>query len=146
MDPNSVLWFLVSYLFAVVLLAVTTILFIVIGIRLIASRFLPIDYSDGNLIAFLKDLPTSAAQLQKAYDWNIAQWSNFGTTLLTATLGFISACLVALYKGEIRHLTIAMLAGIAAALCLYLKSQIEINKLKNQFVCVYSFLAKLYLG
>jgi hypothetical protein len=144
MDPHSTVFLIAALLFGIVLLTVALILFVTLGIQLITSRFLPIDLSAGNLVSFLKDLPTSAGQLQKAYDWNISQWSNFGTTLLTGTLGFITTCLVAFYKGEIKHLTITMLVGVAAALCLYLKSQIEINKLKNQFMYWYSLLSKMY--
>ena len=55
--------------------------------RFVAQSFRPIDLTVGDLLNFIEDVPTSAAQLQKAYDWNISQWSTLGNALLICHIG-----------------------------------------------------------
>jgi len=94
------------------------------------------------MVNMSRELSTSASQIQKAYDWTISQWSTFANALLTATLAFISTCVVELYKESFKkpHLSIAMAAGIGISLWLYMKCQIKINELRNECVYFYTFL------
>jgi hypothetical protein len=56
------------------------------------------DVTVGNILTWVRDISTSSSQLQKRYDWEIAQWSSFATAVLSATLGFISAAVIETLK------------------------------------------------
>jgi hypothetical protein len=124
-------------------LSATAVVILLLFQRVFAQSFQPIDLTVGDLLNFTEDVATSAGQLQKAYDWNISQWSTLGNTLLTATLAFISTCVVELYKESFKRpdLSVVMLAGALISIGLYLKCQLEIHKLKSEFVYFYSILA-----
>lgn len=104
-----------------------------------------INLTVSDLISLSEEISTSADQLQKAYDWTINQWSNFGNALLVATLGFVSACIIEVYKDSIKvpHIWIALIVGVVLSTTLYMRCQIEIRKLRNEFMSVYALLAEL---
>lgn len=122
------------------------------------------------------DNPTlSATQLQKSYDWTIAQWSAFATAILTAVLGFISAVIVDMLKGPsvsvsatsgtsttgaspstatggTSSVTAAglsrgvIIAGVLAFVALYAFDQFQISRLNAQFIELFSLFALLHSG
>jgi hypothetical protein len=100
-----------------------------------------------DLFVWSRDLTTSASQIQKSYDWQIAQWSSFGTAVLTATLGFISAIVLEVWKGtqlaEGKDKYIVIALGLISSLALYAVCQLRIKILRARFVRLYSALVLL---
>jgi hypothetical protein len=103
-----------------------------------------------DLLLWSQEPATSVGQIQKAYDWHIAQWSAFGTAVLTAILGFISAVILEVWKGTKiavpRDIYIVTALGIISSIALYAFSQYRIQRLRTQFLRLYSALALLNQG
>jgi hypothetical protein len=96
-----------------------------------------------DLFVWSRDLTTSASQIQKSYDWQIAQWSSFGTAVLTATLGFVLEVWkgTQLAEGKDKYIVIAL--GLISSLALYAVCQLRIKILRARFVRLYSALVLL---
>jgi len=94
-----------------------------------------------------KDHATSSAQVQKLYDWHIAQWSGFGTAVLTATVGFISAVGLETLKTptiwDKRGTTALVAIGLASSIVLYALTQLRIQRLREVFRDLYSLMCNL---
>jgi hypothetical protein len=99
------------------------------------------------LALWLRDFPTSAAQIQKTYDWRIAQWSALGTAVLTTSLGFLSGAALELIKNpalwhttdELRILSL----GFCSSITLYLLVQLRIARLRRTFETIYTIMCVL---
>ena len=100
-----------------------------------------------DLLVWSQELATSAGQMQKAYEWQIAQWSAFGTAVLAATLGFISAAILEVWKGTqiggARGIYIVIALGVISSVALYAVCQYRIQMLRAQFLRLYSALVLL---
>jgi hypothetical protein len=120
--------------------------FCVFGVRRIAEGLTPPQFTFDDLLDWADEIETSAEQLQKGYDWRIAQWSAFASAVLTAMLAFLSACVVELFKGTMlwRHVAAIMMGGTAASIGLYLVSQVRIAKLRKEFLDQYTLVAHLH--
>ncbi len=103
------------------------------------------DFTLGDLVVWAEDLEVAAAQIQKAYEWRIAQWSSFGNAVLTGILAFLSAAAIEAFKGSINQgCVLAVGAGTFSAFCLYLISQARMNRLRREFLAIYRALALLH--
>jgi len=133
---------LFTWLWGLSIIAVVVVFVSIPVIRMVWRRFIPLGFSVADIFDMSAQLSTSASQLQKAYDWTISQWSSFANAVLAATLGFISTCVVELYKESFKkpHLSIAMAAGIGVSLWLYIRCEIKINELRNEFIYLYELL------
>ena len=61
-----------------------------------------VDISIGDVLLWSTKAKEDAAdQLRCLYDWQIDQWATFGKAVLTATLAFLSAGVIAAFKGEL---------------------------------------------
>jgi hypothetical protein len=112
---------------------------------LVARVFAPVELTVEDILNFSEDVPTSTAQMQKAFDWKISQLSSLGNTVLTATLAFVSTSVVEFYKDSFKRpdLSVAVFIGTSFSLCLYLWCQARISHLRNEFVALYALLAFL---
>jgi len=101
----------------------------------------------GEIALWSKDHATSSAQVQKLYDWHIAQWSGFGTAVLTATVGFISAVGLETLKTptiwDKRGTTALVAIGLASSIVLYALTQLRIQRLREVFRDLYSLMCNL---
>lgn len=102
------------------------------------------DVTVGDVLRWSQELATSSSQIQKAYEWEIAQWSGFATVVLTATLGFLSATVLEVLKNPSLLLTREAVSlvglGVVASLALYGLAQYQIDRLRREFVRLYSLL------
>ena len=100
-----------------------------------------------DVILWSEHIPTSAAQVQKSYDWTIAQWSGIAAAALTAILGLLSATIVEMLKGTLvvgrGRLFVAVGAGVSSLLAVCGLCQYEITQLNNDFLTLYAVLALL---
>lgn len=133
---------ILAWVLGLSIVAVDVVLLSISVIRMVSRRFIPLQFSVADIVNMSGELSTSASQVQKAYDWTISQWSSFANAVLAAMLGFISTCVVELYKGSFKkpHISIAMAAGIGVSLSLYIRCQIKINELRNDFIYFYKLL------
>ena len=101
----------------------------------------------GDILTWASDSPVAAAQLQKAFDWQIAQWSAFASTVLTATLGFVATVIVENLKGTLSAMdsrqSLIIAGGVSASLALYAFCHYRIGSLRRNFVELYTLLAHL---
>jgi hypothetical protein len=101
----------------------------------------------GEIALWSKDHATSSAQVQKLYDWHIAQWSGSGTVVLTATVGFISAVTLETLKTPTiwdKRGTAGLVAiGLTSSTVLYLLIQLRIQRLREVFRDLYSLMCNL---
>jgi hypothetical protein len=96
------------------------------------------------MLLWSKDMPNSIAQIQKSYDWTIAQWSGIATATLTAILTLLAGAAVEALKGTVvaaTPLIVTVIVGVLLfsggfAMCNY-----EITMLKNEFLTLYGLLA-----
>ena len=119
----------------------------VLGYPLFRRRNRPptLELTLGDLVAWSTELETAAQQVQKAYDWRIAQWSAFGNAVLTATLAFVSAAAVEAFKGTIgTHSLGAVAFGTFSSLLLYWISQLRVTRLRREFLALYGILVLLH--
>jgi hypothetical protein len=103
-----------------------------------------------DILRWSQHVETSAAQIQKSYDWKITQWSGLGSAILTATLGFVSAVVVEVLKGT-KVLTKAdfvliVVTGAAALLAAYAFTHFQVSALNTEFLRLYNLLALLRSG
>jgi hypothetical protein len=125
--------------------ACTYVVFLIL--QILRGRVINVPIRVIDLFILSKNLSTSAAQIQKSYDWQITQWSGFGTAVLTATLGFISAAGLDIWKGaqlphESNTYTVIGI-GIVSSLALYALCQYRVARLRARFSVLYGALALL---
>jgi lipopolysaccharide export LptBFGC system permease protein LptF len=84
----------------------------------------------------------ASAQIQKAYDWRIAQWSAMATAILTAILAILSSTFLEYYKKTALapHWGLWLSADIAVFLCAYTFCRYEIDRLRREFLALYTLL------
>jgi len=97
-----------------------------------------------DLAVWSRDHPTSSSQIQKTYEWHIAQWAGFGTAVLTGAVGFISAVTLETLKTptlwDQRGTRALVVCGIASSLLLYFLTQVRITRLRRLFNGLYSLM------
>jgi hypothetical protein len=100
-----------------------------------------------DIILWSEDVSISAPQIQKTYDWTIAQWSGIATAALTATLGFLSTVVVETLKGT--TLTSApvfmgaVAIGVGSSVAISAFCHFQMNALNNDFATLYDVLTFL---
>lgn len=128
------------YLIAVVL----TGLFLNALQNLLEPEHLYSDITFGDILSWSQELNISIAQLQKAYDWRIAQWSSAATAFLSATFAFISATVIETFKNpnilSSPDAVIIVMLGSFASIAIYGVCQYQIRRLRREFVRLYSLL------
>jgi len=115
-------------------------------VRQIAAGLASPLFEFDDVLDWAEEISTSANQLQKAYDWEINQWSTFGNAILAATLAFISACTLEIMKQTLKssHVAAIMIAGVVTSIALYVTCRVRIAKLRNEFLLLYTLVAHLH--
>jgi hypothetical protein len=110
----------------------------------ITSRRSRNNISIRTIVRWGRSVDAAIAQITKAYEWRIQQWTSCGTAILTAALGFISAVAVSSFKEELRMNSwiVASIVSLAllASLCSYAICQQRITRLKDEYLRLYSLL------
>lgn len=94
---------------------------------------------------WVDDVALSTGQIQKAYDWSIAQWSTLGNAILTAVFFLIATGLVETYKKTLQlpHFW-SWVGGIATLyLASYAFCRLRIHRLRCEFLELYTLLQEL---
>jgi len=103
--------------------------------------------SVSELLLWAEELGVSLEQLKATYEWQIDQWSSFSKAVLTATLAFVSAVVIAVLKQEIEFTKIngilIVLAGILVSTAIYLFAQRTISRLRQEFLALLNILSLL---
>ena len=100
----------------------------------------------GEIVRLARDVPLSTAQLQKAYDWEISQWSDFGKAILGASLAFLSGVALETLKQSptlSSDQTLLLSSGLAASLFLYAVCYEKTKRLRVEFLQLYRLLLLL---
>jgi hypothetical protein len=95
-----------------------------------------------DLVVWADDVGLSSGQLQKAYEWRIAQWSALSTAILTAVFFLIATALVELYKQTLRlpHFGLWVGPGVVGYGCSYIFCRWRIQRLRQEFLALYTLL------
>jgi len=81
-----------------------------------------------DVLTWADDVNLSIAQVQKAYDWRIAQRAAFANAVLTAIFAFLSSAVIETYKETVVYFGI------------YLFFRWEIRRLRQEFLALYTLL------
>ncbi len=84
----------------------------------------------------------ASGQIQKAYDWRIAQWSAMATAILTAILAILSGTFLEYHKRATLspHWGLWLCAAIVVYLSAYTFCRLEIDRLRREFLALYTLL------
>ena len=139
-------WIFVADEILVLAGALAVILVSVNLVRRIAAGLVSPLFEFDDVLDWAEEIGTSANQLQKAYDWEISQWSTLGNAVLAALLAFLSACTLEIMKQTLKssHVAAIMIAGVATSIALYVICRVRIAKLKNEFLLLYTLVAHLH--
>jgi hypothetical protein len=98
-----------------------------------------------DLLIWAADPSESAEQLQKAYDWRVAQWSALANTIATAVLGLFTSAFVESYKGTVAVPGFWEQLGYASMLFAlsYLFCRLKIHILRKEFLALYTLLLEI---
>jgi hypothetical protein len=98
-----------------------------------------------DIVMWVDDVTMSSAQLQKAYDWRIAQWATLSNTILTAVFFLLATALVETYKETFKrpHLWWWVVGISLTYLCSYLFCRWKIRQLGREFLGLYTLLLEL---
>jgi ABC-type transport system involved in cytochrome c biogenesis permease subunit len=98
-----------------------------------------------DVITWADNVELSTAQIQKAYDWRIAQWATFANAILTAIFGFLSSALIEAYKETLKlpHFWSVVGAGTLAYACIYGFCRFRIARLQQEFLALYTLLLEI---
>jgi len=97
------------------------------------------------LMLWSLDFDTSCAQIQKAYDWEIAQWSNMANATLAAMFGFLTPAVIELFKKSIQlaGFGLTIILGAIVFVTTYIACRLKIERLRSHFLATYSLLVRL---
>lgn len=95
-----------------------------------------------DLVRWADDVPLSAGQIQKAYDWRITQWAALGNAILAAVFAFLSSAIIESYKQSLKLPHFWLLVGGATLLYVscYAFCRFRIIRLRQEFLALYTFL------
>lgn len=94
------------------------------------------------IIRWALEFENASGQIQKAYDWNIAQWSAMATAFLTGLLAVSSNTLLEYYKKTALAPYWKILLGlnVFVYLCAYVLCRVKIRRLRREFLALYTLL------
>jgi hypothetical protein len=101
--------------------------------------------SNHEIVVWVDEVAVSIGQIQKSYDWSIAQWATLGNAILTAVFVLIATGLVETYKKTLQlpHFW-SWVAGIAMLyLASYAFCRFRIERLRREFLELYTLLQEL---
>ncbi|PYV70491.1 MAG: hypothetical protein DMG97_19155 [Acidobacteria bacterium] len=95
-----------------------------------------------DVLTWADDVNLSIAQVQKAYDWRIAQRAAFANAVLTAIFAFLSSAVIETYKETLRipHFWTLVAIGTVVYFGIYLFFRWEIRRLRQEFLALYTLL------
>ena len=103
--------------------------------------------SVSELMLWADEFEVSIVQIRAIYEWRIEQWSSFGKAVLTATLAFVSAVVIAALKGEIDLSKssgfLIVCDGILVSIAAFLFCQRKISLLRQEFQAIFNLLSML---
>jgi hypothetical protein len=97
------------------------------------------------IVVWVDDVALSISQIQKSYDWSIAQWATLGNAILTAVFVLIATGLVETFKKTLQlpHFW-SLVSGIALLyLASYAFCRLRIERLRREFLVLYTLLEEL---
>lgn len=99
----------------------------------------------GEILAWVDNLPSSADQIQKAYDWRISQWATFGNAVITALFALLLSAVVEWYKEPMKypHFWLIVAGNASSYLVAYALCRFRIATLQREFIALYTLLAVL---
>jgi hypothetical protein len=98
-----------------------------------------------DLVIWADNVELSSNQLQKAYDWRIAQWATFGNVVLTAIFGLLSSAVIETFKATIILPDFWSEIGAAtlAYSLIYAFCRLRIVTLRQEFMALYTLLEEI---
>jgi hypothetical protein len=98
-----------------------------------------------DLVVWMDDVALSAGQIQKAYDWRVAQWSTLSNAILTAIFFLVTTGLVETYKQTLKLRYFWAWVGAAVLIygSSYLFCRLRIRKLQREFLALYTLLQEI---
>jgi hypothetical protein len=120
---------------AIALLAVGLILFVAAVMSPSITRF--------DVFSKTNRFDLSISQLQKFYDWKIAQYSSIGASLLGGVAGFVASVVLEKLKPQSFDVNSAFYLGVSMTLFLVILVHLELRALRNGFILGYSSLERL---
>lgn len=100
-----------------------------------------------DIFLWARQFSMSNPQLQKAFDWHIAQWSGVATAVLAATLAFVSSVVIEKIKNPRLVFTGAEVLliglGVASSLGVFAFAHYKIVSLRRRFLRLHSILCDL---
>ena len=98
-----------------------------------------------DIASWVADVALSSGQLQKAYDWQIAQWSGLANAIVVSTLALLSSALIESFKDTLRypHFWSVVVAGTLAYVCIYVLCRLRIHRLRQEFLALYTLLMEI---
>lgn len=99
----------------------------------------------GDVVIWADDVALSSGQMQKAYDWRIAQWATLSNAILTAIFVLIGSALVEIYKRSLQLPHFGWLAGgtVAVYVLCYGFCRWKIRRLRQEFLALYTLLLEI---
>jgi len=98
-----------------------------------------------DIVVWADDVGLSSGQVQKAYDWRIAQWGALSNAILTAVFFLFASGLIETYKQTLKlpHFW----SWVGSALCLYGLCYVfcrwRIRQLRREFLTLYTLLLEI---
>lgn len=98
-----------------------------------------------DIVTWVDDVTLSAGQVQKAYDWRVAQWATFSNAILTAIFALIATALIDTYQETIKRPHLWWWVGAVSLIyfCSYLFCRWRIRELRREFLALYTLLLEL---
>ena len=98
-----------------------------------------------DIVLWVDDVTLSSGQVQKTYDWRIAQWGALSNAILTAVFFLLATSLVETYKQTLKLPHFWWWVGGVSFLygCSYLFCRWRIRRLRQEFLALYTLLLEV---
>ena len=98
-----------------------------------------------DVVIWADDVTLSSGQIQKAYDWRIAQWGTLANAVLTAVFFLMASALIETYKETLKlpHFWVWVTFATFIYGCIYALCRFRIKRLRQEFLALYTLLLEI---